>query len=161
MFTQLLGFNTNKCNGCSKRCILDAQPHKRKKDRFIPTIDNKPFGFYCDKNKKRHNLRPYATKFSAIDMARTIARCCPRYNPIRSTVTATEPQQCTGCDIRCKISSTETPNGFMPTIQKTVIYTFLNQYNIAETVFPRPTPNYAQELGLRIAKRCDFYKKHR
>lgn len=41
MFTQLLGFNTNRCNGCPERCRLDAVEHKRKKDvLYRPSITN-------------------------------------------------------------------------------------------------------------------------
>ena len=160
MFSQILGLNTNKCNGCSEHCILDAEEHHRKKGRFIPTIKGSPRGYYYDKNNIRHNIRPYADKHSAIDLARLIARLCPKYRVQYSTVTTTEPNQCTGCTAKCKISAIETEQGFMPTLENKVIDTYINAYGTTDTVTSKPKQEFAQELAERIVKRCDFYKKN-
>lgn len=158
MFSQLLGFNTNKCAGCPERCTLGAVEHKRKKGRFIPTIKNKPRGYYYDKNNIRHNIRPYTEIRSAIDIARLISSLCPKYRHQYSTISATEPNQCTGCKIRCKLNAIETEQGFMPTIQNNIIHTYTNIHGITENIVPRATQAAAQTLVTRIAKRCDFYK---
>lgn len=159
MFTQLLGFNTNKCNGCPKHCTLGAVEHKRKKGRFIPTINDEPRGYYYDKNKFRHNIRPYADKKNAIDLARLISSFCPKYRIQYSIVSTTNPNQCRGCKIKCEISTTETDQGFMPTVNNKIIYTCVNAYGITDIIVPRPKQSSAQELAERIVKRCDFYKK--
>jgi ferredoxin len=158
MFSQLLGFNTNKCNGCPKRCEFGAVESKRKKGRFMPTIDSKPYGFYYDKNNIRHNIRPLANKYKTIDTARLIAHTCPKYMAQYSTITATAPNQCIGCKSRCELGTIETNQGFMPTIQHKPIFTYINSYGNTENITPHPTQNAAQELTIRIARRCDFYK---
>lgn len=159
MFTQIFGFNTNKCPGCPEHCVLGATEHKKKKNRFIPTIKDQPRGYYYDKKNIRHNIRPYTDKSNAIDSARFIASLCPKYKIQHSTVSHTKANQCTGCTIKCEMGVTETEQGFMPTVKHKIISTFINAYGITIPVVPRPKQSSAQELAERIVKRCDFYKK--
>ncbi|MFQ6729769.1 MAG: hypothetical protein ACLRFK_01800 [Alphaproteobacteria bacterium] len=160
MFTQTLGLNTNKCNGCSEHCILGAVPSKRKKEYFMPTIKEKPRGYYYDKNNIRHNLRPQPDKYKAIDTARLISKLCPKYDHHMLTISTAEPNRCEGCLFRCKLGSIKVNNGFLPKIDNDIIYTYINAYGASKTVIPHPQETSAQELAERIAKRCDFYKKH-
>ena len=157
MFTQTLGLNTNRCNGCSEHCTLGTVPSKRKKEYFIPTIKGIPRAYYYDKNNIRHNLRPQPDKNKVIDTARLISSLCPKYNR-HHLITETETNQCAGCAFKCKLDSTEINGEFIPKIKNTIIYTYINAYGVSKKIIPLPDATSAQELAKRIARRCDFYR---
>lgn len=161
MFTQTLKINTNKCNGCAKRCTLDAVPYNKKKGGFLPTINGKVHAYFYDKNRIKRISRKHPNRFQAIDQARTIATYCIDYNPKLSTETAPKnnPNVCTGCLLKCELGATQTEQGFMPTIQNRIIHTYINAYGIPESATPRTSFLYALTSAKCIAKRCDFYKK--
>ena len=48
MFTQEIGLNTNKCNGCNKHCVVSAFYYAKHNTGYLPVIDNKIKTYYID-----------------------------------------------------------------------------------------------------------------
>jgi hypothetical protein len=110
MFTQKIGLNTNKCNGCNKLCILGAYYITRGhgKYRYLPTKNNKPITYSQDQfGNQRPIRRPYATAEDAIKAAKNLVQQCKSFKNRKTTQQSAtaEPDYCIGCSHKCTFSS--------------------------------------------------------
>ena len=162
MFTQKIGLNTNKCNGCNKLCILGAYYITRGhgKYRYLPTKNNKPITYSQDQfGNQRPIRRPYATPEDAIKAAKNLVQQCKSYKNRKITPKTQTPQfdRCIGCSHHCLFSSQKIQGIFITKIGSKLIKYHINTFG----KIPK-TPNFTDEFhakmyAFKVAKTCDNY----
>lgn len=165
MFTQSLGTNTNKCNGCTKLCTVSAFYYTRNGTGYLPVIDNKIKTYYIDAQGNKRKLHLYKTITDAINCAKTISQSCPHFKdkriPYRPT-TQLDFNICIGCNKRCMISSEKIQGVFYPKIGDKLIRKYINSRGEMQK-----TPAFYDDFHAKmyamhtITKRCDNYQKQK
>jgi hypothetical protein len=161
MFTQSLGTNTNKCNGCKKRCVISAFYYTKKETGYFPTIDNKIKTHYTDKQGNKHQLRLYNTPRDAMNAGRMAMKYCPSFKDIRvpRTDDYNTLEYCIGCSHHCSCSAIKIQGRLLPKIGSKTIRSFINRFNETQKL---PVFNDEKDVKTyikhRICKLCDNYQ---